>query len=134
MRLSCNFVINWASVNQFEYEDQWKMRAGDPVTLYFQLIDLDQENLRYMAGIGLVSPAVAGIIVTCPSIDNSKVLQFSAIQADPNDASVWRITIAPTQVPGSGNVMFQVIEGSAIRNFKKTNGLHVELPGSDGSC
>ena len=134
MRLSCNFVINWASVNQFEYEDQWKMRAGDPVTLYFQLIDLDQENLRYMAGIGLVSPAVAGIIVTCPSIDNSKVLQFSAIQADPNDASVWRITIAPTQVPGSGNVMFQVIEGSAIRNFKKTNGLHVELPDSDGSC
>lgn len=147
MRLSANFIVNYASINQFAFQNQWQIRAGDPVSLYFQLIDLDQglsgcgcngsvngSGLRYLAGIGLVSPAVPQIVVSFPSIDNSKVLQFIATQADPNDSSIWRIDIAPTQVPGSGNVMFQIIEGTATRTFKKMNGMSVELAGSDGSC
>ncbi len=151
MRLSANFIVNYANVNQFAYQDQWKIRAGDPVTLYFQLVDLDQNQyslsstsllggpnnataaLRYMVGIGS-SNQPASIVVTCPSIDNSKVLQFVATQADPNDASIWKIQIAPTQIPSSGNVIFMVIEGSNKRSFNKMNALAVELPGADGSC
>ena len=147
MRLSANFIVNWCSVNQFDYQNQWQIRAGDPVTLYFQLIDLDQgqagcncsgptngSGLRYIAGANLVAPAVPNIIVSFPSIDNSKVLQLIATQASPLDGSIWQITLAPTQVPGSGNVMFQVNEGTSTRTFKKTNGIGVELPTSDGSC
>jgi hypothetical protein len=133
MRLSANFVVNWANVNQFAYEEQWKIRAGDPNTLYFQLVDLDQNSIRYLAGIGMTNQPY-GVVVTCPSVDNSKVLQFQAIQADVNDASIWKIVIAPTQIPSSGNVVFNVIEGSNSRTFKIMNGLNVELPGADGSC
>jgi hypothetical protein len=133
MRLSAKFVVNYANINQFAYEDQWKMRAGDPVTLYFQLIDLDQKDLRYLAGIGSTNQPYA-VIVTCPSIDNSKILQFPALQVDPNDSSIFKIVIAPTQIPQSGNVIFTVAEGNNRRTFKKMNGLAVELAGSDGSC
>lgn len=133
MRLSCNFVVNYANINQFAYQDQWKIRAGELVTLYFQLTDLDQSELRYLAGIGSQNQPYS-IVVTSPSIDNTKVLQFNAIQVDANDSSVWKIVIAPTQIPSSGNILFQVTEGSTIRHFKKMNGLQVELPGSDGSC
>lgn len=151
MRLSANFVVNYANVNQFAFQDQWKIRAGDPVTLYFQVVDLDQNQyslqstsllggtnnataaLRYMVGIGSGNTP-ASIIVTMPSIDNSKVLQFIATQADPADASLWKFVIAPTQVPSSGNVNFQVIEGSNKRTFSKMNAIAVELPGADGSC
>ena len=147
MRLSCDFIVNYANVNQFAFQDQWKIRAGDPVTLYFQLIDLDQPaagcacdggifgtGLRYLAGVGLVPPAVPNIIVSFPSIDNSKVIQLIATQASPLDSSIWAVTLAPTQVPGSGNVLFQVNEGTATRTFRKLNGMAVELAGSDGSC
>lgn len=133
MRLSANFVVNYANINQFDYEDQWKMRAGDPTTLYFQLTDLDQNSLRYLAGIGSQNQPYS-VIVTCPSIDNSKILQFNAIQVDVNDASIWKIVIASTQIPSSGNVIFAVIEGANTRTFKKMNGLAVEIVGADGSC
>ena len=146
MRLSANFIVNYANINQFAFQDQWKIRAGDPVTLYFQLIDLDQGNagcgcdtlsgsgLRYIAGANLTPPAVPNLVVSFPSIDNSKVIQCIATQASPLDASIWQVTLEPTQVPGSGNVMFQITEGTSTRTFKKMNGMAVELPGADGSC
>ena len=133
MRLSANLIVNYASINQFAYRDQWKIRAGEPNRLYFQLVDLDQCSLRYMAGLGALNQPY-GVVVTCPSIDNSKVLQFIAVQADMADSSVWYIDIASTQIPSSGNVIFQTTEGSVARTFHLKNAMHVELPGADGSC
>lgn len=133
MRLSCLFVVNYSNVNQFSYQEQWKMRSGDPTTLYFQLTDLDQKNLRYLAGVGSSNQPYS-VVVTFPSIDNSRILQFPAIQVDPNDSSLWKIVIGPSQIPSSGNVIFAVTEGNSIRTFKKMNGLAVEFPGGDGSC
>lgn len=145
MRLSANIIVNYASVNQYNYVEQWAIRAGDPNTLYFQLTDLDQSGarcgdcgnqrgLRYIPGVGLGIGQTFGVVVTAPSIDNSKILQFQAVQADPNDASIWKITILPTQIPSSGNVVFQVIEGNATRTFSVQNAMRTELPGADGSC
>ena len=133
MRLSASLIVNYGNINLFSYTNQWKVRGGDPNTLYFQLIDLDQNSLRYLAGIGSSNQPFT-IVVTIPSIDNSKVLQFTAIQADPNDSSIWKINVASTQFLNTGNVFFQVIEGSNTRNFKLMNALRVELPGQDGSC
>jgi hypothetical protein len=144
MRLSANIIVNFANVNQFNYVEQWAIRAGDPNSLYFQLVDLDQANrcggcdnqrgLRYIAGLGLGIGQTFGVVVTVPSIDNTKILQFQAVQADPNDASIWKIAILPTQIPSSGNVVFQVIEGNATRTFSVQNAMRTELPGADGSC
>ena len=126
-------IKNYANVNQFSYVEQWKIRAGDPNTLYFQLVDEDQDNLRYMAGIGGTNQPYS-VVVTCPSIDNSKILQFLAVQSDLADSSIWQIQIASTQIPNSGNVVFMVSEGPNLRTFQVVNAMHVELPGASGAC
>jgi hypothetical protein len=85
--------------------------SGDPVTLYFQILDTRPGNqsataqgaylfsgitpvgttagLRYLVGIGSQNQPY-GITVTFPSIDRTKVLTYIAVQADPNDSSIWQ--------------------------------------------
>lgn len=135
MRLSANLIVNYANVNQFDFPkfNQWQIRAGDPNTLYFQLVDLDQSGLRYLAGIGSSNQPYA-VMVTFPSIDDSKIISSLAIQVDANDSSLWKVALSPSQIPNTGNVVFSVSEGSSIRTFKVMAGLLVEFPGSDGSC
>ena len=160
MRLSAKPIISWCNVNMFSYGNQWTVRAGDPLTLYFQLVDLDQgpyavignlnlyqnsgvltgtTGLRYVAGVGANAPA--SLVVTFPSTDSSRVITANATQ-DPNDGSIWSITIpAPAvgaPVPNSGNVIFALSEIAApntiTRKFSVTNMLAVEFPGANGSC
>ena len=133
MRLSANLIVSYANVNQFSYENQWQIRAGEPNTLYFQLVDLDQNKLRYLPGIG-GSNQPYGVSVKFPSIDDAQVINATAVQADVADNSVWKVSLSASQTPKSGNVIFTVTEGSASRSFKMLNGLLVEFPGNDGSC
>ena len=51
-RLSARPIVNFQNVNSFKYANQWTVSAGNSNTLYFQLVDLDQCGLRYLAGIG----------------------------------------------------------------------------------
>lgn len=156
MRLSARPLLNFCSINSFSYGNQWIIRAGDPNTLYFQVVDLDQGpasvvgapnpifgfqsspvlsgnvGLRYMVGVG-AGNTPAGITLTFPSIDDSQVITVQAVQ-DPNDASIWSVSLGQNQKPNSGNVQFAVMEGNNIRRFGVLNLLSVEYPQSDGMC
>jgi len=156
MRLSVRPLLNYANVNSFSYGNQWIIRAGDPNVLYFQVVDLDQGpanviggplpsfgfqgsttlsgnvGLRYVVGVG-TNNQPAAITVTFPSIDNTQVITLPAVQ-DPNDASIWSVTIGQNQKPNSGNVQFAVAEGNSIRRFGVLNILSVEYPQADGAC
>ncbi len=154
MRLSAKPIINWSNVNMYAFGNQWIVRSGDPLTLYFQIVDQDQAiqgndqgfgifsgitpvgttaGLRYLLGIGSANQPY-GITVTFPSIDNTKILQYTAQQADPNDSSLWYVRLPASQIPAGGNVQFAVQEGSSIRRFSVMNMLAVEDPMNDGSC
>ena len=117
----------------FGFQNQWTVRAGDPNTLYFQLVDLDQNSLRYLLGIGSSNQPYS-VTVTFPSLDNAKTITATAVQVDAADSSVWAVKILSTQLPGAGNVIFSITEGNSTRTFKVMNALSVEYPGSDGSC
>lgn len=132
MRLSASPIINFCDINDFTFGNQWIVRDGDPITLYFQLIDLDQNNLRYLPGIG-VSNQPYSVQVTFPSIDDTKVVTATAIQVDPADNSIWKIVLGPSQQVNTGNVQFAVFEGSSIRRFNVMNMLNVEFL-NNGSC
>lgn len=159
MRLTAVALVNWCDVNGFSYANQWTIRAGDPNTLYFQIIDLDKGpsvvigqlnplfgfgagtagnptlsgnvGLRYIVGVG-VDNQPASIKVTFPALDDTQVIQATAIQ-DPDDGSIWRVVLLPSQLPKSGNIKFEVTEGNSTRRFSVTNMLAVELLNS-GSC
>ena len=133
MKLSARLLVNYANINQFSYQDQWQIRAGEPNVLYFQLVDLDQNSLRHLAGIG-VSNQPYSVSVKFPSIDNAQVIVAAATQVDISDSSIWKVSLSATQTPQSGNVVFTVVEGSASRSFNSMNGLSVEIPGNNGSC
>jgi hypothetical protein len=153
-RLYAKPIITWCNVNQYAFGNQWIVRAGDPLTLYFQIVDTDQAisgnnqgigifsgitpvgttaGLRYLLGIGS-SNQPYGITVTFPSIDSSKTLTATAQQADPNDSSIWKVSLPASQIPSGGNVQFAIQEGSAIRRFSVVNMIGVEDPTNDGSC
>lgn len=156
MRLTARPLLNYANVNSFSYANQWIIRSGDPNTMYFQIVDLDQGpanvigqfapanqfganstlsgniGLRYMVGVGSGNQPAA-ITVTFPSIDDTKVIQATAVQ-DSNDKSIWSVTLGSNQQPASGNVQFAVAEGNAIRRFSALNLLNVENSFNDGSC
>lgn len=133
MRLYAKIIQNFCDINMFGYANGWIVRAGDPNTLYFQLVDLDQGGLRHLAGIG-GSNQPYSVTVTFPSIDDSQVINAIAVQADANDSSIWKVSLASNQTPNSGNIQFAVAEGSSIRRFNILNGISVEFPTSDGSC
>lgn len=157
MRLSARPIVNYANINNFDYANQWLIRAGDPLTLYFQIIDLDQGpaavignlgfsnifgtgsqlqgnvGLRYIVGMGSANQPYQ-VQVYFPSIDNAAQITAIATPADAADLSIWKITIPPTQQPNGGNIQFSVNEGSATRRFNVLNMLAVEYPQNDGSC
>lgn len=155
MRLSANLIVNYANVNQFSYEQQWIIRAGDPNTLYFQIIDLDQNpfvgnsiagspyggtyasgttaGLRYMVGCGPGKQPYSVQVKFC-SIDDTKTLVVQAVQADDCDSSIWSVTLSGTQVVAAGNIYIAVTEGMVTRTFKLINALAVEYNSTCGSC
>ncbi len=153
MHLSAKAVANFFNVNMYSFGNEWTVNAGDPLTLYFQILDTDQAingngqgygifsgitpvgttaGVRYLLGVGSANQPY-GIMVTFPSIDNTAVIQVAAVQADPNDSSIWKVSLAPSQIPASGNVQFTIYEGSTIRRFSVLNMLGVE-PLNNGGC
>lgn len=132
MRLSAKAIKNFSNVNSFDYANEWTVRAGEQNILYFQLVDLDQADLRYMAGVG-VSNQPAGVTVTFPSIDDLQVINATAVQ-EADDKSIWKVTLNANQKPNSGNVAFAVFEGSNTRRFNVLQMIAVEYPQNDGSC
>jgi|GEM_PF-2926215 len=127
-RLSVKIIKNYYNNNMFAYANEWIIRANEPNLLYFQLVDLDNDSLRYM-------PSVPTLVyMKLLSIDSADVIMAPASLADPLDTSIWKISLGASQIPKSGNVAFQISENGVIRTFSILNGISVEYPGNDGSC
>jgi len=159
MRISAKALLNYTDTNHFTYGNQWIVQAGDPNTLYFQFVDLDQGGLRYMTGVGssnqpvtvtVTFPSNAAVLNTYnndtnggfvpfgatlnfPQVDPSQVMTITATQASASDPSIWAVVLGPVQIPNSGNVQFMLMEGSNTRRFSVTNMISVEQL-NNGSC
>jgi hypothetical protein len=130
-RLSAKPILNYQNVNSFKYGNQWSVSAGDSDTLYYQLVDLDQCGLRYIAG-ECTNGVPAAMRVTFPSCDNAQAFTLVASQVA-CDGSIWSITIPSTSTPHSGNVIFQLYEGNSLKSFTGLQFLVVGTPQNNGS-
>lgn len=161
LRLSAQVIQIFNTVNSYVIGNQWSVQAGNPNTLYFQLVDLDQQvagsliqnpgaqifglfntsslapispPLRYVLGAtsGLTPYSVS---VTFPSIDDAKVVTIACTQASPSDASIWQFNIPNTITPMSGDVQFSVTQGSMTWTFSVLQMIAVSYTndGSDGT-
>lgn len=129
-RLSARPLVNFQNINSFKYSNQWIISAGNPDTLYFQVTNLDSCGLRYIAGLGTTNTPVQ-MQVSFPSIDCNSAFTLIA-QQDPNDGSVWSVSIPSTNTPQTGNVNFKLFEGNSWRTFQVLQMLVVGYPESSG--
>ena len=155
MKLSANLIRSFNSLNSFTFGD-WSIRANESQVLYFQITDLDQipwqtyndvswpgiiqqqsvisNSLRYLTGIGSGNTPVV-VTVTFPTLNcNSSALNVVATPVDAADSSLFMVSLTQLQVPGSGNVIFSVQEGSNIRRFFIQDGITVQDPLNLGQC
>lgn len=159
--LSAKPISNWCNVNFYTLENQWIVNSGDPLMLYFQIIDTSQAvaslnssnylgnffgspftgitavgttaGTRYLVGIGAQNQPYA-VKVTFPSIDPNQQITVTATQADPNDSSIWAVSIPASQTIVGGNVQFAVYQGNSVMRFSVQDMLDVLYPTSNGMC
>jgi hypothetical protein len=112
MRLSAKPIKNFANINNFDQATEWNIRKGEENVLYFQLVDLDKDSLRYMP----LDPAY-GVQVTFPALNSAGTIVKAAVQANVHDRSIWQVTILSNENPSSGSVQFSLTEGSSTKRF-----------------
>ncbi len=125
MFLTAKILKNVQNVNSFEIGTEWKLRQGNPSTIYFQLADGEQldakgEPLRYMPEAG------ATVSATFTSITSANTVGKIAIQPFSLDTSIWSINISATDKIAQGNFTFTLTEGSVIRTASVVNAITVQ--------
>lgn len=128
MRLSAKPLKNYANINNFDVTTEWNVRDQDVSTLYFQLVDLDKDSLRYMPTDNIYS-----IEVTFPALNPVNNVVKVAAQVSALDRSIWKVEILDTDKLSSGNVQFAVTEGSIVKKFSVLQMLNVEKL-NNGGC
>jgi hypothetical protein len=128
MRLSARAVVAYQNINSWRYASEWVARSGEPTRLYFQLIDADQDGIRYIPQ----DPAFEAS-VTFPALDPSQAVTKIAAAASPQDLSLLYVDVLASDVLRSGNVVVTLVENGVSRSFALERALVVETP-NRGSC
>lgn len=103
MRLGFEIISNVQNVNSFDRPQSYTVALGNPSTLYFRLVNLDQKRpdggyLRWIPN------SADTITVQFASIDSNLNLSKVAVQAFPtDDRSIWKVPIlAGDQIASNG--------------------------------
>lgn len=134
MRINAKILKNVANINQWEYANQAYAQEGQINEFYFQLVDLDKTHetersialpdnpLRYIP-----QGAVVSVEVTFPDIDSAS--QFTVIASQPfaDDKSIYKVTLASSQIPNSGGFTIKLIEDGVEKQFLVRDAIKVEL-------
>jgi len=128
VKLNIKTIKNFSSINNFDYSSEWSIRQEDEITLYFQLVDYDQDGLRYLPTNNSYS-----VSVIFPTTSSSSPITKVATQASSLDRSIWSIQINSTDKINSGNFNITFVEGSNTKKFSVLQGIVVEAL-NEGGC
>lgn len=130
MRLNAKPLKNIVDVNHFDYANELYIGASDGKseagTLYVQLIDLDQNNLRYMPSNGTT------LSVLFPALEEEDEITIVMTQPFLQDTSIWAVSIPDGSFIRSGNMIFTMVENGVTKKFVLKNGLVVDHVGQGG--
>lgn len=128
MRLSAQILKNFQNLNSFDKATEWNVRQNEANTLYFQLIDLDQDGLRYIPTGTSVS-----VNLTFPAVNPANVISKAANQVSALDKSLWSVNLTDLENPYSGNVQFSITQDGVTKRFTVQQAIVVELL-NQGGC
>jgi hypothetical protein len=138
MRLGLRILNVGASVNNHKQVDQISIARGETLDLCFQLVDEDQDGLRYVPAAGATvrfqipraDQVIAAPLNTRQTINNG--VDRQAVAAWDGDRSCWKVTLtgAETSQMVSGSVRATVTEGSSVKIASYTQAIRV-IDGQD---
>jgi len=136
MILSLRPLNDVSSVNSFEYASEVSWTEGDSTQAYFQTIDasLDTGMKGFEpAGRRYMSPATSTMVIQIQNIDSGKVINRTATQPFPEDASIWMIQILNTDlIHGAPQLLVTLTEPTrTIRGLVKNA---VRIYSTDNLC
>lgn len=134
MLLSIHILDPVCDVNEFSYSDQASWTQGSGLDVYFQLIDLTQNlsragyspaGLRFMPAVG------STLQVTLTNIDSSVQITRFATQPFSQDASIWKVTIFPTdKVYGTCDILLTLNQLGKLTTGKAVNVFSIQSNGT----
>jgi len=117
MRFSLLPLIDMCSVNSFVYASEIQGVQGDPVDLYFQLVDLEKNTAQsgfYPGGLRYMPPASSTLQVVFKNVDTAKIVTRYASQPYAQDTSIWKVSVLATDpIAGTVNIKFVLTEPGA---------------------
>lgn len=120
MRLSARLLTSVGSANVFSYATELQASVGDPLDVYFQLVDLDQlqgpafipNGLRYVPAVG------ATMLVDVQNLDDARAFTRAATQPFVGDSSVWKVPILSSDpLTGTVSLRVRLTEAGVTRSF-----------------
>jgi len=128
MRLSIEMLDNVNSVNSWKHVDQVTISEGEISDVYFQIINKSEDNIRYLSQAGTYS-----VEAIFPDVDETATITVAGVQVFSDDKSIWKVTLASSQTPGSGTFLVKLTEDGVSKTLKAELGLRVELS-NPGGC
>jgi uncharacterized cupin superfamily protein len=138
MRLGLRLLNVGAAVNNHKQVEQITIARGETLDVCVQLVDEDQDGLRYVPAAGATvllqiprsDQVIAAPLNTRQNVNNG--LSRQAIAAWDGDRSCWRVSLfsSDTENMVSGSIRVTVTEGSSKKIANHTQAIRV-LDGQD---
>lgn len=109
MRLAFVLLKNVQNSNCFQEVEEYVLQTGNPDTIYFRLINLDQRDPVTGRYLRFIPDTAATGQLTLGSIDQSKVIQRAATTPfTADDRSIWQVPILATDFVSANGASFQL--------------------------
>lgn len=138
MRLGLRLLNVGATVNNHQQVEQVSIARGETLDLCFQLVDEDQDGLRYIPASGATvrfqipraDQVVAAPLNTRQTVNNG--IDRPAIAAWDGDRSCWKVILSASETNQmvSGSIRATVTEGSSVKIASHTQAIKV-IDGQD---
>lgn len=124
MILSGRILSNALSANVFDYAPAAQFTQGDQATVFIQLIDTTQDTMQQgfnPPGRRFMPAAGATLQVLLDCVDDAKKITRTLVQPFPQDPSIWRLDVLPTdKVKGTVTIRLVLNEsGKETRGYIK---------------
>ena len=112
MFLKIQMLANVANFNSFGFATEVRMTQGNAKTVYFRLVDSEQNETGTPPGIRYIPASGATISIDFLNIDDSKKFSRAATNPFPEDTSIWAIDLLSTDpLKGTVSLKVNLVEG-----------------------
>lgn len=130
MKLALVALKNYNNINSFQEVSEISLQQGNPSTLYFRLVDLDQSkdgnHFRFVPASG------ATMTVTLNNIDLNKIVtKVASMAASADDRSVWSIPILESDSFSKNSLEATLINNGVTYKIYFVSEVSQEPSGSD---